>query len=323
LGQNVWISPENGLVVVMTGGNDELFQASPALEIVISCLGGRSDDRLSVTDHRFLRRREAEFFASRQRIRLERPTLFRRIGAKYGRGGENWRGCLGSYRFAPDAPSVLPLVIRAMQNSLGSGLELLSIRADGSAGLRILFIEGGEEHILYAGFFEREKNLLEYRGEKYLVSAVAGTTPKGGLLIELIFSETSSVRWIELHRDGDRVRLSMREQPGERLVRHLFADVSSGNPILSIVGDIVERRLGEGAIEEMTGRVFNPTAIGADELSSDADMILWESMGEADAPSIRLARRIAARLLGESDHLKTKNKKSPQQTSGEEKQDNM
>ena len=69
LGQNVWLCPRNNIMVVMTGGNNELFQASPALEIVRGYLGGEINDELDRRDLELLREKESKFFRSRRWIR--------------------------------------------------------------------------------------------------------------------------------------------------------------------------------------------------------------------------------------------------------------
>ena len=301
LGQSVWICPKNDLIVVMSGGNNELFGASPALEIVRSTLGGRINDRLNSSDSLRLRRREAEFFLSRRWIRFERPSLIQRIGRKICGREDVHRELVGEYVFPPGSQSLIPIVLRAMQNGLGGELEKLGIAFDGG-GLRIKFRESNEEYTVYAGIYRYEKNIISYRGEKYRLMAAAGQDSEGrGLLLELIFSETASVRRVKMRREENKIILELSECPSERLIEYLLTDFSAQSPVFSVAMDMLKRRFGERAVEDMIRRSFNPTIVGVDVSSAGVDEALSGLCQVSESRGIRLARSLVGRIFGEGE----------------------
>ena len=70
LGQNVWYCPENGILVSLNCGNNELFHESPALNIVRSFLGNiPKDEPVLASDRRILAEAIDSFFVARHWIK--------------------------------------------------------------------------------------------------------------------------------------------------------------------------------------------------------------------------------------------------------------
>ena len=269
LGQNLWICPKNGVMVVMTGGNNELFQASAALEIIRAYLGGEIKDEAHRGDLELLRQKERSFFHSRRWVKPDRGR--RGIFSRLGLGGGfdfKWYGLIGEYALTKNRAGMLPLVMRAMQNNFSGGLEQISIKRIGRE-LVLSYRERGEDYSLRLGTRGYERNTVDLRGEKYLVLAMgeAGWSRQGQreYRIELLLPETASVRRISIRRGrGETIIMDMSELPNDRLIETMIESYSATYPKLGIGLDIIDKRIGKGAINEGMRRVFSPTILGID-----------------------------------------------------------
>ena len=332
LGQNVWLCPKNDIIVVMTGGNNEIFQASPALEIVRKYLGGDIDDRINGRDLAVLRQKEAMFFECRKWVRpRERSRGFLCwLGIKpRTEFDEEWRTALGDYSFCENNVGMLPLIVRAMQNNLECSLEMLSIKEiEGELWLR--YVEGGRRYAIHVGLYGYERNIIDLCGEKYVVMAMGEATFDSSgereFRIELILPETASTRMLSIKRpDIDRITLELSETPNNRLAENLLARYSEMNPALAIGVDLIERRLGEGIVADLIKRTFNPTLVGANRGSDGyAEILDEENRRLADAHRrVRLIRMLTERFFRESENRASqRNKKAPElsgETSGKDK----
>ena len=146
------------------------------------------------------------------------------------------------------------------------------------------------------------ENIVKYREEQFRVMALAGYVQNGGVgecRIELVFSETSSVKRIKILKEGDKISLSMSETPGSRLVENLLSVYSSRSPALSLAEDILRRRFGENVIADMASKTFNPTLIGISTEVRGYENFLCEMELGDQPPGVRLARTIAERFFGD------------------------
>lgn len=271
LGQNVWIYPKNKIVCVILSGNNELFANSPSVEIVRKYLSTEMRDTLHRRDHRILKQKERTFFASR---RFARPAE-RHRGILYWLGirrdselDDRFAGLLGSYSFAHNNTGILPLIVRAFNNNLGSSIRRIAFR-EGQDSLTMVVLDGGTECKINIGFYEYIENVIDISGDKFIVNAIceARVTADGTPVyrIELCFPEMPNARMIEITRlDEGRISLKMTELPNHRIVETLVEKASSG-AVLGFVTDLLERRFGEGFIEKKLEGTFAPTLIGADE----------------------------------------------------------
>ena len=281
LGQNLWICPKNDIMVVMTGGNNEMFQASPALEIVRAYLGGRIEDIVHRGDLELLRQKERSFFYSRLWVRPTR--IGRGIFSRLGLGGGfdfKWYGIMGSYAISQNRAGMLPLVMRAMQNNFSGGIEEISIGKSGS-GLWLSYVENGVSYRIAVGLSGYEKNLVDLRGEKYLVLAMgeAGWTRHGQkeYKIELLLPETASVRRLRLSRiKGDVISIHMSEVPNDKLIQTVVESYSTANAKLGKGIEILDKRVGRGSISEGVHRTFSPRLVGVDKTRLNFQELLDE-----------------------------------------------
>ena len=310
LGQNVWICPDNDLVVVMLCGNNEMFGASPSLEIVRKHLGGRLHDRLDRRDVQILREKERSFFACRRWIRPReegRGWLYR-LGLRQSRPFDtSLNELLGRYAMCKNNSGIMPLLMRTMQNNLRASIEEIGLSREGEL-LRFEYTDGGEEFSLRVGLYSYETNVVNLRGEYYIVKAMASVVRscdgEREYRIELILSETASVRRIIIRKTENKITLELAEMPGQGVVEGLLRHYSEENKTLSLITDIVERRFGEGAVSSLLKRCFNPTIVGV-----DSSVLGYENQLEEENRRIEEERQrlkgvcsMIERLFGEGDN---------------------
>ena len=308
LGQNVWINPKNGIVVVMICGNNELFQDSPALEIVREHLGSdMHDGELDRRDIRVLHEREAHFFDYRRRV----VPLEKKHGFLYWLGvrnrtayDERWNDLAGEYAFAENNVGFLPLFVRGMQNNLSSGISSLKFERWGE-GVYLGFVESGEHYRIEIGLYEYRESVLDFRGERYITramgEAVVGADGECEYRIEVIFPELPNVRMITVKIiDSDRVSFLFTENPNNRMADALLERATAAPP-LSIAFELLERRFGEGFINRKVEDVFAPQLIGARVGTESFDSIIAEERKKARERSraVTLVRSLVTRLFGD------------------------
>ena len=280
LGQNVWICPRNDIIVVMLSGNNEIFGASPAIEIVRKYLGGKINDRLSRRDLATLREKEGSFFVTRRWVvpkEMNRGLLFRlKIRPRYA-FDDKWNEVLGRYEFCNNNVGMMPLIVRTMQNNLLSSINELGFRREGEL-LYLDYREGDELFSIRVGLYGYESNVINLRGENYIVQAmgqaVLGTGGDVEYRIQLILSETASARRLTIRKSGEGIIVEFSESPNNRVVENLLSYYSGENRSLALVVGIIERRIGEGAVADILKRVFNPTLLGADTSIKDYHRII-------------------------------------------------
>ena len=175
---------------------------------------------------------------------------------------------------------MLPLILRAMQNNFASGIEQISIRKSGRE-LWLDYTEGGEEYSLKVGLFGYETNVVELRGEKYLVLAMgeARWSAEGEreYRIELLLPETASVRQIRITRgEGETIKIELGETPNNRLIETMLESYSEAYPKLGMGIDILDKRIGKGRVTDGLRQTFSPTLLGVDLLYEGYREILDE-----------------------------------------------
>ncbi len=310
LGQNVWICPKNNIVAVITGGNNELFQDSPALDIIRRHLGCEIDDELHRADYRVLKEKETEFFDSRRwvRPREKKHGFFYWLGLRQREIFDtSWSYLLGEYRFGNNNVGMLPLVVRAMQNNLDSSLESLSFfRRDNE--LYLNFRESGVDHTVPVGLYEYRGAVLDFRGEKYIVRCMgeALTSADGGFeyRIEMVFPELPNTRMLRITRpDSDRIVMEFFEIPNNRIAENLISKISEMNSVASMSIDLLERRFGEGIILKTIKRAFCPMLIGADTSSRECEKIVAEEnlRAASESRAVKLIRAVVDRFFKDAD----------------------
>ena len=280
LGQNVWICPENDIVAVIMSGNNEMFQESPALEIVRKYLSSELSDTLDKRDFRVLADKESKFFDSRRWVR----PLPKKRGFSYWLGmrprwefDKRWESILGTYAFAKNSIGLLPLIVRGMQNNMAAKLEAVSLDRHGER-LFMTVRESGASYHIEIGLYGYKETVLDFRGEKYIVKAMGEPLLDGDgdgeFRIELLFPELPNTRMITIERpDLDTAIFKFTEVPNNRIIETLFDRVTA-SPALGFALDLFERRFGEDFIHKRIEGIFAPELVGVDTNSEDYEEII-------------------------------------------------
>lgn len=292
LGQNVWICPANDIVVVISAGNNELFQQSPALYIVRKYLAGDLRDTQRRRDSLILRAGEKRFFESR---RFARPLPDRRgllylLGFKEARPYSTaWDPLLGRYRMRENNCSLLPIFVRCLQNNLRAGIEYIELCREGER-LFMIISEGGAVQRIEIGLYSHKETHLEYNREKYIARIMGEATydveGKPMFKIEMIFPELPNARMIELYAAGeDAFMMKLSESPNNRIAEPFIESLPVTNPRFAFAKQLLDRRFGGDFLKSKLARLFFPTLLivreGAEReeelISYDAELFREET----------------------------------------------
>lgn len=291
LGQNLLICPKNDIIAVMTCGNNEFFQSSPTLEIFRKYLCGRIDDDLSYRPIKTLLQKEKNFFSSRRTVRplRAREGLLVGIGLKPREPFDSlWESVLGDYRLAQNRTSLIPLVIRVMQNYGLSSISEISLSRKGE-GLIMEINEGEWSYRIPVGLYGYKESVISYREEKYVIRATARAVTAGDeteYKIEIIFPETASTRYIFLKREGkEGWNFCFSESPDTRLVENILQRYRKTSPIISFVMDMLERRIGKEEMKKFIRKAVNPSVFAVSKSSMDCEKIIEENNKSATSES--------------------------------------
>ena len=314
LGQNVWICPDNDLVVVMLSGGNELFQNSPARSIIEkylstdlscdlteSCFGGDSLD---------LRRAEKHFFESRHWVRPYAPKkgIGQRLGLRsHSHYPEEWDALIGRYHFPSNNVGMVPLVVRAMQNNFNAHIEAIGFEHEGDS-VYFTYTEGGISYRLEVGFSDFKESVIDLHGEKYLVRVIgeAMEDEDRNMLykLELLFPELPNTRMIKLSfTDDDKLLVRMSEMPNERIVGVFLKEMNGTNPKLSAYMDMIEKSIGKNTANKRMTDTFAPRLTGARIGSENYSRIMDEETNrqKLGEKTTRMIDGIIDKLLRDDD----------------------
>lgn len=308
LGQNVWICPKNNIVAVVTSGNNEMFQDSPALEIIRKYLGGRLNDSVDYGNIKLLLDKQKHFFDCRRWV----YPLEQRRGLAYLLGlkpkyafDRAWTKILGSFAITDNNSSIMPLILRVMQNNLSTSIEEITFYRSGE-NLVLEIKEGEWQIVINVGLYGYAENRVSIAGEKYLIRALgeAGRDSRGRAeyKIELIFPETSNTRMIVIRKIGDgRLSFEFSERPNHRLAQSLLQKYGVGGGVVSFAYSMLERRLGKREIERILESRFSPEILGISKTLPDYRSILEKEneKGRTQSSTVKLIRTIVNRVFGE------------------------
>ena len=274
LGQNVWVCPKNGLVVVIMSGNNELFQNSPALAIIEKYLTTDLSNDLSSScfagDGADLRHAEKHFFESRHWIRPyeSKKGISYRLGLRSRTPyPEEWNDLLGKYHFSKNNYGIMPLIVRGMQNNFKSSIDGVEFEREGES---IFFIwhEGSHTYRVEVGFYDFKETVIDLRGEKYIarVMGEAMEDEDRNMLfkLEILFPELPNIRLIKFSLvDDGKLLMRMSEMPNEKIADVFMSEFVATNPKMAFLVDIIEKRIGKNVANKRMSDTFAPQLIGA------------------------------------------------------------
>lgn len=303
LGQNVWMCPRNGIVVSMTAENNEMFQNSSALRIIQKYLGGNltsSPLEDSEITYRTLKQKEKDFYKDRRwATPKEKPsTLSYRLGLRHRLPfDDKWSFLLGTYTMASNNQGILPLFVRIVQNNYSGGIESISFERVGDE-LWFTSHEGGTDYKFEVGLYEAKISLLDFNGEKYLISAL-GEATKGNrgeplFKIELVFPELANTRKIEFTFGSEgQLFLHLTESPDGKISDSIIEALYVTSPKLSFALKLFESKLGDKIISRKLRSMFSPTISGVNKGASRYYEIMNTENEKADK-SLRAAKPVSS-----------------------------
>ena len=310
LGQNVWICPKNDIVAVITSGNDEFFQDSSALEIIRKNLGGNIKDRLNYRDIKVLLEKQNSFFNCRRWVRPLRQSrgLAYLLGLKSRMAFDNsWTEILGSYAVVDNTVSLMPLILRVMQNHLNSFIESITLVRRGES-LILIVREQCRDIEIRVGLYGYAENYLVLGSEIYLVRAAGeaylNDCREIEYRIELIFSETAHTRMISIKNKGNgRVSFEFGERPNHKLAKNVLKGYTSDGGVIAFIYGVLERRVGKGEFDRMVKDLFSPTLDGVNMGLEDYASILKE-LNESrlvESAGTKMLRTVITKFFSDSN----------------------
>ncbi len=229
LGQNIWICPENGIVLACNAGNCELYQQGNLIPLIREYFSrpfppSLPKDRRA---YRRLRRVGESFFATR--------TFTKPYHAPHhewhGRGFPKILSTLPNTTFvaAPNNFGLLPVFVMLMQNSLNRGIRSIHMGVFDKK-LYAYIKEGDESYRIGIGFSDFFENVVTVRGETYLLRARGefcdDTDGFPVFKMELIFPELPCARRIKLYYAEKEPFMVLSEQPGQGILDGVLDNLS-------------------------------------------------------------------------------------------------
>lgn len=295
LGQNVWVLPRRKIVAVILSGNNELFQQSPALDIVRRRLKEDTSLGFSRSEEHGLRTDERDFFKNRMPVPplREKRRFFPFLPFGDRRPfDERITPFLGTYQFPDNNQGVLPLFVRAVQNNYSGGIHALSLRRYGN-GLMLTTEEGDGKRVFRVGLYGYESQVVDFAGEKYLVRTLGGIREEGirrHLVLCMLFPELPNTRLFDLSftQDGN-LRFSMTEIPDQKIAESYVDTLPAAMPKFALLSEILKRRLGDNFIQKKLFDIFHPVLIGVDTMRPDFAKALAKEEEKVRAERARYA----------------------------------
>ncbi|MBQ8302700.1 MAG: serine hydrolase [Clostridia bacterium] len=267
LGQNVLIIPKKNIVVSLNSGNNELFQGSPALNIIRSHL--YRDGAVSPLDLHALRARERTFFESRRGVipKPQKKSLATLLKLKSPEPFDKaWSPLLTSFTFRQNNYGILPLFVKMMQRNFSGGIDFISFEREGES-LFMISREGGVDFKVEIGLYSYKTTILDFKGEHYIAKASGRAFVSAGrqiYRIEIVFPELPNTRRIDIELFSDSISFKMAETPDHAVASRFLEKLPENNPKTAFLLEALERKLGHGYIYNRLKCAFEPTLVGAD-----------------------------------------------------------
>ncbi len=281
LGQNVWVSPKNRVVIVSHAGNTEFFQGGGMLSLFSRYFGAGFTRARPLPKNRQalarLRHIQADFAAAHKwAAGLHEPRglarLWRRLCGRSLRPLPRLAARLAgrSFAFPKNNSGILPVFMRLMQNNHTAGLRALAFEAEGERFFAC-FDEGeGERYRIPLGFYGYTPSTLTVRGEVYRIQTAASfAVNEDGcrvLKIEILFPEFSHTRRIKvfLHAE-DALRVRLLEVPDKQVVDGLFSTLPVTTPRTSAAVQFLKNHINLDYVLLKVYDKFEPELTGKQE----------------------------------------------------------
>ncbi len=284
LGQDIWISPQNRLVVAMNAGNCELFQTGPMLPIVSRTFTPPLPSAPQKPDRRAtaaLRAHEAVFFRGRTWTHAQPFRAPMRDGVT---PAELWaRLAAKPYYSEKNNFGILPLFMMFSHNNLSGGIVSFTFLQDRAGdACAILLKEGQESYRLPVGFGDYRETTLVIRGEHYRVATRAefcdDTDGEPILKLDILFPEMASARRIRFYYADEEPYVVLSENPGRKILDR-FLDFSQFVPRAKLLGGIIRSQLERETIAYRVRECFEPMLRLGQDISLPLDTLSGLTLG--------------------------------------------
>lgn len=313
LGQNIWICPQNGIVVACNSGNCELFQQGNLLPLIREYFSRPFPPSLKKDrrGYRRLKKVEESFFATR--------TFTKPYHAPHhewhGRGFPKILSTLPNTTFvaAPNNFGLLPVFVMLMQNSLNRGIRSIHMGVFNKK-LYAYIREGEESYRIGIGFSDFVENTVTIRGESYLLRARGefcdDTDGFPVFKMEFIFPELPCARRIKLYYAEKEPFMVLSEQPGQGILDGILDNISITMKRGDFWADLLRSRMEKEWLAYRIRMSFEPklklgrgkrptlpNPISLEELEASFESALAESIKETEekrnAPKRAAAKKAA------------------------------
>ncbi len=264
-GQYVVVMPKEDMVLVITGGSQNLFPQGPLMELIGDTFCGQdalSSEPLARNMHalRSLAEtlKELVFAGAVCPKRTGEPQeggFLEALRAGFHRKGAAQTGTLppasarrhgSSYTLERNPAGLFPFILQGVHANFTTGLERIAFAFEEDV-CEISFTEGEERNTVRCGMDGRPRyGEVHYRGETYAVGSTAGwftdEDDRDVLKLSISFVETPNTRLIKILFDGDDLLMRFDELPSVRAASQMMV-----NLVASAGGGPLERMLGETA----------------------------------------------------------------------------
>lgn len=229
LGQNIWICPENGIVLACNAGNCELYQQGNLIPLIREYFTRPFPTSLPKNrraDRGLLRVAES-FFSTRSFTKPYHAPHH----DWHGRGFPKILSTLPNTTFvaAPNNFGLLPVFVMLMQNSLNQGIHSIHMGVF-EKKLYAFIREGNESYRIGIGFSDFVENTVTIRGETYLLRARGefcdDTDGFPVFKMEFIFPELPCARRLKLYYAEKEPFMVLSEQPGQGILDGILDNLS-------------------------------------------------------------------------------------------------
>lgn len=296
LGQNIWICPENGIVLCCNAGNCELYQQGNLIPLIREYLSRPFPSSLPKNRraYRRLHRVGESFFATR--------TFTKPYHAPHhewhGRGFPKILSTLPNTTFvaAPNNFGLLPVFVMLMQNSLNQGIHSIHMGVFDKR-LYAFIREGNESYRIGIGFSDFVENVVTVRGETYLLRARGefcdDTDGFPVFKMEFIFPELPCARRIKLYYAEKEPFMVLSEQPGQGILDGILDNLSMMMKRGDFWADLLRSRMEKEWLAYRIRMSFEqklklgrgkrptlPNPISIEEMEEDFEAAFHETAGE-------------------------------------------
>lgn len=257
-GQNVLVFPDNDLLVVVTAGNNDMFQQNHYFEITERFFGQPLGDKPIFGGWGARRKlHRCETLLASPPVPARRGVWHRLARADNDAAMvERLNGSVFDFDEAEGkSVGLLPLIVQAVQNNHTRGLRSVAFRKEGS-GLAVTFEEADEAHTFSVGLRTAAYTQISFHGEPYLVGAFGVFTSDEDetpvLKLRIVFPEIANERTVKFYFEKHgALRTRWSEQPSEEFLFRGLESLLSGLPDSKVVQTLLR-----GVLDTQPGPVI-------------------------------------------------------------------